>query len=58
MMMPIKLWALMQMDVMVGRGNNNGIKRNRMEEGLGVVENNNVNTNNDNVNFNQNQGNL
>lgn len=56
--MPIKLWALMQMDVMVGRGNNNGIKRNRMEEGLGGVENNNVNNNNDNVNVNQNQGNL
>lgn len=57
--MPIKLWALMQMDVMVRRGNNQGSKRNKMEEGLGVVENNdNVNNNNDNVNVNQNQGNL
>jgi hypothetical protein len=57
MMMPIKLWALMQIDVMVRRGNNQGSKRNRMEEGLGE-NNDNVNNNNDNVNVNQNQANL
>jgi hypothetical protein len=57
MMMPIKLWALMQIDVLVRRGNNHGSQRNRMEEGLGE-NNDNVNNNNDNVNVNQNQGNL
>lgn len=55
--MPIKLWALMQIDVLVRRGNNHGSQRNRMEEGLGE-NNDNVNNNNDNVNVNQNQGNL